>query len=179
MFFLASIFAYLNLCLNKEQVVCVTPIVIENHVSNYHSLSRYYLQRELQLIKIPVYRIAVPRMSKLSNFWIHTLYLLITFLLSHLFNARSNHNTNSALFLFYVYDISFFFLFFQLLSKAARDMASTEHQLETSEENLKKMQLIAVHMGYQFENIQKSAQLLTEIGEKVSAMSAPQATQRW
>lgn len=49
-------------------------------------------------------------------------------------------------------------------------MASTEHQMETSEENLKKMQLIAVHMGYQFENIQKSAQMLTEIGEKVNAM---------
>ncbi|XP_022818430.1 uncharacterized protein LOC111350940 [Spodoptera litura] len=58
----------------------------------------------------------------------------------------------------------------ELLSKAAREMASTEHQMETSEENLKKMQLIAVHMGYQFENIQKSAQMLTEIGEKVNAM---------
>lgn len=42
--------------------------------------------------------------------------------------------------------------------------------MENSEENLKKMQLISVHIGYQFENIQKSAQLLTEIGEQVNAM---------
>lgn len=63
--------------------------------------------------------------------------------------------------------------FFQLLTKAARDIASTENQMENSEENLKKMQLISVHIGYQFENIQKSAQLLTEISEQVMNM------QRW
>lgn len=45
--------------------------------------------------------------------------------------------------------------------------------MESSEENLKKMQLISVHMGYQFENIQKSAQMLTQISEQVAAM------QRW
>lgn len=49
-------------------------------------------------------------------------------------------------------------------------MAAAEHQIESSEENLKKMQLIGVHMGYQFENIQKSAQMLNEISEKVKAM---------
>ncbi|XP_004922593.1 uncharacterized protein LOC114245064 [Bombyx mandarina] len=58
----------------------------------------------------------------------------------------------------------------ELLTKAAREMASTEHQIETSEENLKKMQLIAVHIGYQFENIHKSAKMLTEINEQITAM---------
>ncbi|OWR50676.1 hypothetical protein KGM_213480 [Danaus plexippus plexippus] len=58
----------------------------------------------------------------------------------------------------------------ELLSRAARDMASTEHLMEGSEENLKKMQLIAVHMGYQYENILKSAQMIMEVGEQVSNM---------
>ncbi|CAH2240249.1 uncharacterized protein LOC120626786 [Pararge aegeria] len=58
----------------------------------------------------------------------------------------------------------------ELLMKSAREMASTEHLTEGSEENLKKMQLIAVHMGYQYENILKSAQMLTEISEQVSTM---------
>ncbi|XP_053618032.1 uncharacterized protein BORCS7 [Plodia interpunctella] len=57
----------------------------------------------------------------------------------------------------------------ELLS-AAREMAGLEALMESSEENLKKMQLIAVHMGYQFENIHQSAQMLTEIKEKVSSM---------
>ncbi|XP_059055908.1 uncharacterized protein LOC131849806 [Achroia grisella] len=58
----------------------------------------------------------------------------------------------------------------ELLTKAAREFAGTENLMESSEENLKKMHLISVHMGYQFENIQKSAQMLTEINEKVASM---------
>ncbi|XP_026499394.1 uncharacterized protein LOC113403147 [Vanessa tameamea] len=58
----------------------------------------------------------------------------------------------------------------ELLSKAARDFAATEHLMEGSEENLKKMQLISVHMGYQYENIHKSAQMLTEINEQIAMM---------
>ncbi|XP_049880269.1 uncharacterized protein LOC126376745 [Pectinophora gossypiella] len=58
----------------------------------------------------------------------------------------------------------------ELLSKAAREFASMENQMENSEEHLKKMQLIAVHMGYQFENIHKSAQMLTNINEQVCSM---------
>lgn len=54
--------------------------------------------------------------------------------------------------------------------KSARDMANTENQMESSEEYLRKMQLISVHMGYQYENILKSAQMLSEIKEKVAAM---------
>lgn len=61
-------------------------------------------------------------------------------------------------------------MFFQLLSKAARDLAATENLMESTEENLKKMQLIAVHMGYQYENIEKSVQTLTEVGEQIDAM---------
>ncbi|CAK1591140.1 unnamed protein product [Parnassius mnemosyne] len=58
----------------------------------------------------------------------------------------------------------------ELLSKAARDFAATENLMENSEENLKKMQLIAVHIGYQYESIQKSAQMLLEIKEQVAQM---------
>lgn len=54
--------------------------------------------------------------------------------------------------------------------KAAREMASTENQMHNSEENLKKMQLITVHMGYQYENILKSAQMLTEVQEQLASM---------
>lgn len=49
-------------------------------------------------------------------------------------------------------------------------MASTENQIMNSEENLKKMQLITVHMGYQYANILKSAQMLTEVQEQLEAM---------
>lgn len=49
-------------------------------------------------------------------------------------------------------------------------MASTENQMESTEENLKKMQLISVHIGYQFENIHKSAQMLSQINEHIVAM---------
>lgn len=65
---------------------------------------------------------------------------------------------------------SYHLIFFQLLIKSAREMAATEHLTEGSEENLKKMQLIAVHMGYQYDNILKSAQMLTEISEQVASM---------
>ncbi|XP_026332763.1 BLOC-1-related complex subunit 7 [Hyposmocoma kahamanoa] len=58
----------------------------------------------------------------------------------------------------------------ELLSKASRDLVSMENQMENSEENLKKMHLIAVHMGYQFENIHKSAEMLNEISEQVASM---------
>ncbi|CAG9124939.1 hypothetical protein JYU34_015275 [Plutella xylostella] len=58
----------------------------------------------------------------------------------------------------------------ELLSKAARDTAAMENLMQSSEENLKKMQLISVHMGYQYENIQKSVQMLTEISEQIEAM---------
>ncbi|VVD00021.1 uncharacterized protein LOC126967674 [Leptidea sinapis] len=58
----------------------------------------------------------------------------------------------------------------ELLMKAARDTAATEILMESSEQNLKKMQLISVHMGYQYESILKSAQVLNEVKEQVSSM---------
>ncbi|XP_013149454.1 PREDICTED: uncharacterized protein LOC106111843 [Papilio polytes] len=59
------------------------------------------------------------------------------------------------------------------LSKAARDMAAVEHIMENSEENLKKMQLIGIHIGYQFENIQKSAEMIVDINEQVQSIRRP------
>ncbi|XP_063369655.1 BLOC-1-related complex subunit 7 [Cydia strobilella] len=58
----------------------------------------------------------------------------------------------------------------ELLTKAAREFVATENIMEGAEENLKKMHLIGVHMGYQFENIHKSAQVLAEINEQVASM---------
>ncbi|XP_063629443.1 uncharacterized protein LOC134800817 [Cydia splendana] len=58
----------------------------------------------------------------------------------------------------------------ELLTKAAREFVATENIMEGAEENLKKMNLIGVHMGYQFENIHKSAQVLAEINEQVACM---------
>ncbi|XP_022119085.1 uncharacterized protein LOC110995945 [Pieris rapae] len=58
----------------------------------------------------------------------------------------------------------------ELLMKAARDTACTEPLMESTEQNLKKMQLISVHMGYQFESIQKSAEIITEINEQVASL---------
>ncbi|XP_061724285.1 BLOC-1-related complex subunit 7 [Cydia pomonella] len=58
----------------------------------------------------------------------------------------------------------------ELLTKAAREFVASENLMEGAEENLKKMNLIGVHMGYQFENILKSAQVLAEINEQVAAM---------
>lgn len=61
-------------------------------------------------------------------------------------------------------------LILQLLSKAAREFSSSENTIAHTEENLKKMHLISVHMGYQYENILQSAQMLNEISEQVVAM---------
>ncbi|XP_063387916.1 BLOC-1-related complex subunit 7 [Cydia fagiglandana] len=58
----------------------------------------------------------------------------------------------------------------ELLTKAAREFVAIENIMEGAEENLKKMNLIGVHMGYQFENIHKSAQVLAEINEQVASM---------
>ncbi|XP_038218384.1 uncharacterized protein LOC119836981 [Zerene cesonia] len=58
----------------------------------------------------------------------------------------------------------------ELLMKAARDTASTEPLMESTEANLKKMHLISVHMGYQYESILKSAQILSEASEQAANM---------
>ncbi|KAJ8941725.1 hypothetical protein NQ318_023321 [Aromia moschata] len=58
----------------------------------------------------------------------------------------------------------------EILMHSARNFAVQEQAMENAENNLKKMQLIAVHLGYQHDSITKSAQQLEEIKEQVCAM---------
>lgn len=53
---------------------------------------------------------------------------------------------------------------------SARNFAAQEQAMENSENNLKKMELLCVHLGYQHDSIINSAQQLDEIKEQVSAM---------
>lgn len=53
---------------------------------------------------------------------------------------------------------------------SARNFAVQEQTVENSENNLKKMELLCVHLGYQHDSIIKSVQQLDEIKEQVCAM---------
>ena len=53
---------------------------------------------------------------------------------------------------------------------SARNFAVQEHLMENSESNLKKMQLLCVHLGYQHDSMLKSAQQIEEVKEQVCAM---------
>ncbi|EFA07676.1 uncharacterized protein BORCS7 [Tribolium castaneum] len=58
----------------------------------------------------------------------------------------------------------------EILMHSARNFAVQEHLMENSESNLKKMQLICVHLGYQHDSMLKSAQQIEEVKEQVCAM---------
>lgn len=53
---------------------------------------------------------------------------------------------------------------------SARNFAVQEQTLENTENNLKKLELLCVHLGYQHDSILKSAQQLEEVKEQVCAM---------
>lgn len=53
---------------------------------------------------------------------------------------------------------------------SARNFSVQEQTVENSENNLKKMELLCVHLGYQHDSIIKSVQQLDEIKEQVTAM---------
>lgn len=53
---------------------------------------------------------------------------------------------------------------------SARNFAVLEQTMENSENNLKKMELLCVHLGYQHDSIIKSVQQLEEVKEQVCAM---------
>lgn len=52
----------------------------------------------------------------------------------------------------------------------ARNFAAQEQTMDNSENNLKKLELLSIHLGYQHDSIIKSAQQLEEIKEQVCAM---------
>lgn len=62
------------------------------------------------------------------------------------------------------------FLYLQILMHSARNFAMQEHAIENSEANLKKLQLLSVHLGYQHDSMLRSAQQLEEVKEQVRAM---------
>ncbi|RZC42018.1 AMP-binding and/or SMC N domain containing protein [Asbolus verrucosus] len=55
----------------------------------------------------------------------------------------------------------------EILMHSARNFAVQEHLMDNSESNLKKMQLLCVHLGYQHDSMLKSAQQIEEVKEQV------------
>lgn len=53
---------------------------------------------------------------------------------------------------------------------SARNFALQEHAIENTENNLKKLQLLCVHLNYQHDSILRSAQQMEEVKEQVRAM---------
>ncbi|XP_076663688.1 BLOC-1 related complex subunit 7 [Andrena cerasifolii] len=58
----------------------------------------------------------------------------------------------------------------EILMHSARNFAQQEHGLEGAETNLKKLALIAAHLEYQMESINRSSMVLEEVTEQVRAM---------
>lgn len=58
----------------------------------------------------------------------------------------------------------------EVLMHAARNFALQEHAVENTESNLKKLQLISAHLGFQQDSLFKSAVLVEEVKEQVRAM---------
>ncbi|XP_025834688.1 BLOC-1-related complex subunit 7 [Agrilus planipennis] len=58
----------------------------------------------------------------------------------------------------------------EILMHSAKTIAMQEHALENSETNLKKLQWLCCHLGYQHDSIIRSAQKIEEVKEQVRAM---------
>uniref|UniRef100_A0A0K8TNA9 BLOC-1-related complex subunit 7 n=1 Tax=Tabanus bromius TaxID=304241 RepID=A0A0K8TNA9_TABBR len=58
----------------------------------------------------------------------------------------------------------------EMLMQAAKSLAQLETTIDGSAQNLRKMELIRAHMGYQFDVIETNAQKLEYIQEQVCAM---------
>ncbi|XP_063226796.1 BLOC-1-related complex subunit 7 isoform X1 [Bacillus rossius redtenbacheri] len=58
----------------------------------------------------------------------------------------------------------------EILMHPIRNFALQEYAINNSESNLKKLQLIAAHLGYQHESLLKSSLLVEEVKEQVRAM---------
>lgn len=61
-------------------------------------------------------------------------------------------------------------MYSQILMHAARNFAQQEHGLEIMESNLKKLALIATHLEYQMDSIDKNSVILEEVTEQVRSM---------
>ncbi|XP_050498378.1 uncharacterized protein LOC126879415 [Diabrotica virgifera virgifera] len=58
----------------------------------------------------------------------------------------------------------------EILMHSARNFAVQEQAMDNSENNLKKLQILCVHLDYQHDAMIKSAQQLEEVKEQVCAM---------
>ncbi|XP_072377330.1 BLOC-1-related complex subunit 7 [Diabrotica undecimpunctata] len=58
----------------------------------------------------------------------------------------------------------------EILMHSARNFAVQEQAMENSENNLKKLQILCVHLDHQHDAMIKSAQQLEEVKEQVCAM---------
>lgn len=58
----------------------------------------------------------------------------------------------------------------EILLHSAKTFAQQEHSLEVAEIGLKKLTLIATHLEYQMESIDRSAIILEEVTEQVRAL---------
>ncbi|XP_060534456.1 uncharacterized protein LOC132706868 [Cylas formicarius] len=57
-----------------------------------------------------------------------------------------------------------------IIMHSARNFAAQENLIENSEKNLKRLELLCTHLGYQQDAILKRAQQLEEVKEQVQAM---------
>lgn len=62
------------------------------------------------------------------------------------------------------------FFYLKMLMHSARNFAMQEQAIENSESNLKKLQLLCVHLSYQQDSLIRSAQQIEEVKEQVRAM---------
>lgn len=58
----------------------------------------------------------------------------------------------------------------EILMHSAKNFAQQEHGLEVAEANLKKLALIANHLEYHMESIDRNTVMLEEVTEQVRAM---------
>lgn len=84
--------------------------------------------------------------------------------------VRGSKSNEVIFFIFLINLIIDYTCFLQIMMHSARNFAMQENAVENSEANLKKLQLLSVHLGYQHDSMLRSAQQLEEVKEQVRAM---------
>uniref|UniRef100_A0A1B6L1Q6 BLOC-1-related complex subunit 7 n=1 Tax=Graphocephala atropunctata TaxID=36148 RepID=A0A1B6L1Q6_9HEMI len=58
----------------------------------------------------------------------------------------------------------------EIVMQSVRALALQEHTIDNTENNIKKLQYIASHLGYQQESIARSCSMIEEVKEQAQAM---------
>uniref|UniRef100_A0A1B6G409 BLOC-1-related complex subunit 7 n=1 Tax=Cuerna arida TaxID=1464854 RepID=A0A1B6G409_9HEMI len=58
----------------------------------------------------------------------------------------------------------------EIIMQSVRTLALQEHAIDNTENNIKKLQLIASHLAYQQESIARSCSMIEEVKEQAQAM---------